>query len=178
MSLQKLSIALLLTASLASTAAHARDGEKPYVGLDYVIVNADDDTPGAPDFELNAVRLRAGTVLAKFLAVEAHYASGVSSDTVGGFRTQLQTQYGVYLRPQLSAGALHLYGLVGYDYIQFDYKSGIAKSTTADDHDLSYGVGVQLDMGANWGLNANYVHLLKEDDVTIESVSGGIVYRF
>lgn len=33
-------------------------------------------------------------------------------------------------------------------------------------------------MGKSWGLNANYVHLLKEDDDTIESVSGGVVYRF
>lgn len=178
MSLQKLSIAVLLAASAAATTAHARDGEKPYLGLDYVFITEDDDTAGAEDVELQAVRARAGTVVAKYLALEAHYATGVKSHSSGDFRTNLQTQYGAYLRPQFSAGALHLYALAGYGYVQFEYKDAGIKSTTGDNHDLSYGAGVQLDLGEKWALNASYIHLLKDEDSTIESFGGGVVYRF
>lgn len=177
MSLQKLSIAVLLAASAAATTAHARDGEKPYLGLDYAILTEEDDA-GGEDVEPHALRARAGTVLAKYLAAEAHYATGVKSDTIDGFRTSLQSQYAVYLRPQLSAGALHVYALVGYGYLQFEYKNSMEKSATMDDTDLTYGAGVQLDLGEKWALNASYIHLLKEEDVTIESFGGGVVYRF
>lgn len=232
MSLQKLSIALLLTAGLASTAAHARDGEKPYVGLDYNILKSEYDfrstfTPtlgtqgsasGSVDSEPYAITVKAGSVLAKYLAIEAHAAFGVRGDnyrfqiptavinpaidaTTADARSELDTFYGVYVRPQISLGdVVDLYALVGYGYTRMKFTIPVAGIKIDEDNTgISYGVGAQLNLGSNWAINGSYLMLNKSDDValvstpvqtsqgqinrvqgdmTLESINVGIVYRF
>lgn len=232
MSLQKLSIALLLTAGLASAAAHARDGEKPYVGLDYNIVKSEYDyrstfTPtllpqrsaaGSVDSEPHAITVKAGSVLAKHLAIEAHAAFGVRGDsyrfqippavinpaldpTTADARSELDTFYGVFVRPQISLGdVVDLYALIGYGYTRMKFNIPVAGVKIDEDNSgMSYGAGAQLNLGSNWAINASYLMLNKSDDValistpvqtsqgqidrvqgdlTLESFNIGLVYRF
>lgn len=182
MSLQKLSIALVLSAGLAATTAHARDGEKPYIGLDYTVFTFDvaDDI----EFEPHAARVRAGTVLNKFLAVEAHAGAGIKGDTqtfnipsVGDVevRSDVESLYAIFLRPQLKVENISLYALVGYGYVKAELS--IPHTTIEDDQDtsdISFGAGLELNIGEKWGVNANFVRYVED----AEAFGAGVTYRF
>lgn len=182
MSLQKLSIALVLSAGLAATTAHARDGEKPYIGIDYTVftIEASDNV----EFEPHALRVRAGTVLTEFLAVEAHAGAGVKGDnvtitfpTVGDVdvRADIEGLYAVFLRPQLKVENISLYALLGYGYAKAELS--IPHTTIEDDQDttdFSFGAGLELNIGEKWGVNANFVRYVEDT----ESFGAGVTYRF
>lgn len=182
MSLQKLSIALILSAGVAATAAHARDGEKPYIGLDYAMFTF--DAGNGIEFEPHAVRVRAGTVLNKYLAVEAHAGAGAKGDTltitfpiVGDVdvRSDVESLYAVFLRPQVSMGNVHLYALAGYGYAKAELS--IPHTSIADDQDtsdVSLGAGIELDLGKNLGVSANFIRYVED----VEAIGAGVVYRF
>ncbi|HQX90234.1 MAG TPA: hypothetical protein PKY03_07545, partial [Moraxellaceae bacterium] len=68
-----LSISLLASACISLPVAAQ---EKPYLGLDYSVFTYENSHPGASDAEPTAVRLRLGSVVAKYLAVEAQVAIG------------------------------------------------------------------------------------------------------
>ncbi len=175
MSLQKLLTAIILSSGVLAASASARDAEKPYVGVDYTMLQLEDV---GIDVEPYALRVRGGSVVAKYLAVEAHAAAGVSSDTVQGARINLNSLYAVYLRPQVSLGALHVYGLVGYGYLNIAVKDSTFGSYDQDESDFTYGAGAQLDLGSNWAVNASYIQQLKVEDFQVDSLNAGVVYRF
>lgn len=175
MSLQKLLTAIILSSGVLAASASARDAEKPYVGVDYTMLQLEDV---GIDVEPYAIRVRGGSVLGKYLAVEAHAGAGVGSDTVSGTRVSLKSLYAVYLRPQVSLGALHLYALAGYGYLNIAVRDQFNGSYDEDDSDFTYGAGAQLDLGEKWGVNASYVQHMKDADYKVESLSAGVVYRF
>ena len=175
MSLQKLLTAIILSSGTLALSANASEIEKPYVGLDYTMLQIEDT---GIDVEPHAIRVRGGSVLGKYLAVEAHAGAGVNSDTVSGTRVSLKSLYAVYLRPQVSLGALHLYALAGYGYLNIAVRDQFNGSYDEDDSDFTYGAGAQLDLGEKWGVNASYVQHMKDADYKVESLSAGVVYRF
>ena len=160
--------------------AQADEVEKPYLGLDYSLRTYESANTNATDTELPAVRLRAGTELFPYLALEAHIAIGAGEDTgtIGGttpYTMESPLAYGAFIRPQLRLGALALYALAGYSYVELEYSGPQIQGSPIDSvKDFSFGGGAQLDIGKNWALNADYVQYVEG----FSAISGGVTYRF
>lgn len=175
-----LSSCLLTAACCLAVQAHAQDIEKPFIGLDYSLRTYENEKPNVSKTEVPAVRLRAGSVVLPYLAVEAHVALGTGDDTgkIGGttpYTIESPLSYGIFVRPQLKLGALSLYGLAGYSYVELEYSAALAAGNPTDSiKDFSFGGGVQIDIGQHWGLNADYIQYVEG----FTAVSGGLVYRF
>lgn len=183
MSLQKLFTALTLLAGGIATGANAGEIEKPYVGLDYSVFTF--DAGSSVEFKPHAARVRAGSVLTKFLAVEAHAGTGIKGDTITvnfgapvgvlDVRSDVESLYAVFLRPQISAGNLHLYALAGYGYAKMELSLPHTDVNADEDSgDVSFGGGAELYLDTNWGVNINYIRY-QED---VESFGAGVAYRF
>lgn len=171
----------LLASTLGfSIQAQADAAERPYLGLDYSQRTYENSNTNASDTEIPAVRLRAGTELFPYLSIEAHIAVGTGDDTgiIGGttpYTIESPLSYGVFVRPQVKLGPLALYALAGYSYVEFEYSTALVQGNPTDSaKDFSFGGGVQLDIGKNWALNADYVQYVEG----FSAISGGAAYRF
>lgn len=179
MSPQKLLTAFILSSGVLAASASAADAEKPFLALDYSIFTVEDS---GFSIKPQAARLRAGTVLNQYLAVEAHAAAGIGGDNVSinvppvvEVRTDIKSVYGVFLRPQVTLGTLQLYALAGVAYTNVQFSvPGIHVKMDQDDSDFAWGAGLQLDLGKHLGVSASYTKYLE----TVDSVSAGVVYRF
>lgn len=172
-----LSSCMLATSFCLSLPSHAQDIERPFVGLDYSQRTYENSSNNVSDTEVPAVRLRAGSVLAPYIGVEAHVAIGAGDDTgtINGSPYTLKSPlaYGVFIRPQLPLGPVTIYGLAGYSYVELQYSS--ATDTPTDSvTDFSFGGGLQIDLGQHWGLNADYTRYVEG----FSAVSAGVLYRF
>lgn len=163
--MKRLTVALL--AAAISTPILA--AEKPYVGIDYQLGTY---TQNGIDIKPEAIRLRAGTELNKYLAVEAHAAAGTKSDvysTDGGVTRidiTIDSFYSLFVRPQLSiSDTLSIYGLVGGTYLDASASSS-NKSISPDDsgykRSFSYGVGFDFNVKNGVRLNADIIQYLDE----------------
>ena len=115
--MKRLTVALL--AAAISTPILA--AEKPYVGIDYQLGTY---SIKGKDINPEAVRLRAGTELSPYLAVEAHAGIGSKSDVFssdGGITKvdiKVDSYYSLFVRPQLTiSNSISVYGLVGGTYL-------------------------------------------------------------
>ncbi|MBL0229354.1 MAG: porin family protein [Moraxellaceae bacterium] len=115
--MKRLTVALVT--ALCSTTLLA--AEKPYVGIDYQMgtynLNNTDVNP-------EAFRLRAGTEINRYLAVEAQAGLGTASDTYkvtgGQVDIKVDSFYSLFLRPQLNlTNTVSVYGLVGEPILMF-----------------------------------------------------------
>ncbi len=172
-----LSSCLLATSFCLSLPSYAQDIEKPFIGVDYSQRTYENTSSSVTDTETPAVRLRAGSVLAQYIGVEAHIAFGTGEDsgTINGSPYTLESplSYGVFLRPQLPLGPLTIYGLAGYSYVELKYSSTVGTPTDSIT-DASFGGGLQIDLGQSWGVNADYIQYVKG----FSAVSAGVLYRF
>ncbi len=177
--MKRFAFAMLATAISASAMA-AGEAEKPYVGIDFQLGTfeyADGD-----EAEPSAIRLRAGTEITKYFALEAHAAFGVdddqlTSDIAGkSVAIELNGLYGVYLRPQLPLGNVaSIYGLLGYAYADLSATcSGVlcqeSDSQDGFEHDVSFGGGVDVNVYKGTRLSVDYMEYI--DGYT--AVSAGI----
>lgn len=171
---------LLAGTSVLGSAAYAAEAEKPYIGLDYSQRSYENSNENASDAEIPGVRLRGGSELSKYFAVEAHVVIGAGDDTgtIGGTSTytiESPVTYSAFLRPQVKLGSLTAYALAGYSYVEFEYKTpATTEKPTDSTTDFSFGAGLQLDIGKHLGLNVDYVQYVEG----LSAVSGGVLYRF
>lgn len=174
---------LLAGTLLLTHSAYGAEAEKPYIGLDYSQHTYTNTNPGASDASPTAIRLRAGSVISEYFAVEAHAAIGAGDDTTtvtssGGsvdYEISIPLVYGLFLRPQVKLGGVTLYALGGYSSATWEYSPApTSGDTTKRINGGSYGAGLQVDLGSNWGLNADYVSYVQD----ISTISAGVVYRF
>lgn len=172
--------ACLMAASIGAGSSAYAQPEKPYVGLDYSQRNYENANSNATDAELPGVRLRAGTEISEYFALEAHAVIGAGDDTgtIGGttpYTISSPVTYSGFLRPQIKLGNLTAYALAGVSYVELEYTTPtITESPTDSTTDFSFGVGLQLDLGKHFGLNVDYVQYIEG----LNALSGGVMYRF
>ena len=135
--------------------------EKPYIGIDYQMGTY---TQNNTDVNPEAFRLRAGTELNSYLAVEAQAGFATASDTYAAkgitFDIQVDSFYSLFLRPQLSINnAVSVYALLGGTYI--DVSSGFT-------HTASYGVGIDFNVKNDIRIGADFVQYM--DDYNAVSI--------
>lgn len=172
--MKRLTVALI--AALSSPLVVA--AEKPYLGIDYQM--------GTLEFENNnleaepqSVRLRVGTEIKPYLAVEMHAALGTSADTITfsnvAYDVKVESLYGVFLRPQISLNDVaSAYALVGGSYADKSIEStnpiASSASTSGFEHSVAAGVGVDFKIYTNLRLNVDYMQY----NSTYSTVSAGL----
>lgn len=158
--MKRLTVALL--AAAISTPILA--AEKPYVGIDYQLGTY---TIKGQDINPETVRLRAGTELSPYLAVEAQAGIGSQSDVFssdGGITKidiKVDSYYSLFIKPQLNiSNSITAYGLIGGTYLDASTSSSnpiTSPDDTEASHSFSYGVGVDFNIKNNIRLGADFV---------------------
>lgn len=172
-------LAIALVASALSATAMA-DIEKPYVGIDYQ--QGEFELDNGATAKPAAVRLRAGSEVTPYIAVEAHAAFGVQDDDLNvpgaSYQVNLNGLYAVYVRPQVKLGdAVTVYGLLGVAYadLEAELKQPVPglQSQKGFDSRGSFGGGVDIKVTDSLRLNADYVDYI--DGYT--AVSAGLRFN-
>lgn len=172
--MKRLTVALVT--ALCSTTILA--AEKPYVGIDYQMGTY---TQNNTDINPEALRLRAGTELNKYLGVEAQAGISTASDTliVTGIAVDVKVDsfYSLFLRPQLSiSNAVSVYGLIGGTYIDVSSSSSNpVNNNSGFTHTTSYGAGVDFNIKNGIRLGADFIQYM--DDYSAVSVGIRIPIR-
>ncbi len=167
--MKRLTVALVT--ALCSTTLLA--AEKPYIGIDYQMGTY---TQGNTDVNPEALRLRAGTEINRYLAVEAQAGLGTASDTYMAtnvnFDIQVDSFYSLFLRPQLNlTSTISVYGLVGGTYIDVSSTSSNPSAAPSDSgftHTTSYGAGLDFTIKNGIRLGADFIQYM--DDYSAVSV--------
>lgn len=176
-------VVLGLAFGLISHSALAEDDfESPYLALDYSLFAYESAKQGTSDANPTGLRLRAGSIITPNLGVEAHLGAGATSDdvtysTLAGttqVTIDVDTLYGIYLKPRLPLGSLSLYALGGYTYAKFSWSNSSSSQVGEEDLDGgTIGGGAQLDLGKNLSISADLIHYLDG----LEAISAGFVYQ-
>ncbi len=158
--MKRLTVALI--AALSSPLVLAV--EKPYIGIDYQM-----GTYTSSTFEVKpeTLRLRGGTELNQYIAVEAQAGAGVKSAQAvlgGGIKSDINVEsyYSLFVRPQININNLaSVYGLLGSTYLDASHSAtALQPESKSFGKSVSYGVGADFRVYQNIRLNADYVHYL------------------
>ncbi len=170
--MKRLTLAMV-AAALGSTSVYAL--EKPYVGIDYQMGTF--EAAGGIEAEPSAIRLRGGTEINPYLAVEAQVGFGADSDKLAKqgvvFDVKMDSFYALFVRPQISLGSVaSIYGLVGASYVDLSANSNNAVIASDDGfrHDTAFGAGLDFKVYKNVRLSVDYIEYLSE----YSAISGGV----
>jgi hypothetical protein len=169
--MKRLTVALVT--ALCSTTLLA--AEKPYVGIDYQMGTY---TQNKTDINPEVLRLRAGTEINSYLAVEAQAGVGTASDTYMAknvnFDIKVDSFYSLFLRPQLNlTNTVSVYGLVGGTYIDVSSTSSNPSAAPSDagfSHTTSYGAGLDFAIKNGIRIGADFIQYRSD----YSAVSAGI----
>jgi len=161
--MKRLALAVFVAGlSSASFAADKSNIEHPYLGIDYQLGTYKRDSGESAN--PSAIRLRAGTELNPYFAVEAQAAMGMADDKLSvpgvDYNIKLDSLYGLYVRPQISfAGSGSLYALLGYSFVQVGASPSNASGTkqTGKDNRASFGGGIDFDVYDGIRLSVDYM---------------------
>lgn len=167
--------AALIVLALVTPAANAG----MYAGANFSIVEYEES--GLDSVEPTALVLRLGNEFTPNLALEARLGIGLSDDSVNVFGTTVDVEVdqfvGVYGRAIAPLGAVSLYGLIGYTDGELT-ASANGVSISADDSDLSYGVGADFVLNKTSAVNVEWARLLSTSDYDVTALSVGYRYNF
>ncbi len=172
---------ILAAAVLAGSALAAR--AEFYLGAS-LTSTASDFEAAAENFESDELgwKAYAGWEFLDFLGVEAGYRDlGNFSEGEGSTSIDLDLKViDAAARVKLPISDIfQLYGKLGYANIAWDGKVDIEneiENFDEDDWELFYGVGVQVNLGRNFAIRAEWEMYDVSDDLS--TLSAGVVYRF
>lgn len=171
----------LASALLMSGAASAQDMYKSgvqglYAGLNYTFMNV--DYGSNVDGDLETLSGKVGVMATPYIGVEARAGFGTSDDRVLGADISIDSLFGGYATLNLPTNTpITPYAVLGFTRIssEADIPGG---SYSDDDSDVSYGLGVNVDMARNVAANLEYMRYYDKDDVTLDGLSLGVAFRF
>ena len=152
--------AVILVASIAGN-VYSAEGDV-YLGIGYGMVTS--SVAGLPDFEPAALVGRYGKFTSDNISVEGRLGSGISDDTqdVGaGFDATLDIDrilgvYGEYYSGA-SSSTTRAYGIIGITQAGFTSTIPGVGSFSDDDSDISFGLGVNFEIGGDSFINLEYM---------------------
>jgi len=166
---------------------------KTYVGMDYAMANYEMDTGfDTLDIKPTALRMRLGSTLNDYLAIELHGAFGLSddTDTVDVLGESISAQYeidsalGVFIKARAPVGErFGLFAMLGYSRLEGSYRIdapsvAIVESGSESESDVSMGLGADFRMTDRLYLNADYLQLLDKSGVEVTSLNLGLRLDF
>lgn len=168
---------ICMLALAMSPGAFAQD---PYLGLNATFLEYSED--GVDDLDLNSVIGRVGGYFNPYVGAELRWGYGVNDDSADVAGTsaslELDDMYGAYIKGGVPVGdTFYPYAIVGYTEQEVTVRSGSLGAASDSDSDISYGLGVDVQLGEKIGLNLEYMSFYDKDDVEIQGLSIGIFTR-
>lgn len=154
------------------------DDSRPYVGMNLGLLNYNEE--GIDSLTPGLGLLRLGVPLAPNLAIEARAGTGLGRYSDNGFRAEVRSFYGAYVKGSLPLSRqFSLYAVGGVAGVNLKRNFGDGETR---DSGLSLGVGGDLDLGNGAGLNFEWTRLPEGSnagyDFTNSMVSIGVTWRF
>ena len=168
------------TAVVAAAPAAAETGL--YLGGGVGVYTLDIDNTSFDD-NSTVAKVFAGLRITDNLAIEGEYQKLFESkDDIFGSDAELEADaWTVSIRPILPlTDFLEVYGKIGYTFYEFESRAqvlGIDVTDEDSERDLTYGVGVDLNLSEGLALRGE-VTRLDVDDADLNLVTAAIVFRF
>jgi len=183
-------IMILFTGLFGSIATANAASSGTYVGVQYAATSFETDIG---NYDVGMVVGRFGMSVMQNLSVEARFGTGTGDDSVSGtvsgfsFNSTFEIDQimGLYATGHLPVGnAFKLYGFAGVTQTEFVFSvevpafPGLNSTTTESDTSLSYGAGVDINIGKAMAINLEYATYYVDSEDSIGSMSAGITYSF
>lgn len=169
-----------LAGAVAATPTMAQDmyksgGAGLYGVLNYTFFNLDE---GSADADFGALSGKIGGLVSPYFGLEARAGFGVDDDTVGGIDFSVDNFFGGYATLNLAnESPATPYVILGFTRIELEAE-GPFGSVTDDDSDLSYGLGVNIEMAPQLSGNLEYMRYYDKDGTTIDGLGLGATFHF
>jgi len=167
--------AVILVASIAGN-VYSAEGDS-YLGIQYGIVTFSES--GIPDFEPTALVGRYGKFTSDNVAVEGRLGIGLSDDSQNIFGLDVDLEidhilgvYGAYYSGT-SSSTTRAYGILGFTQAEFTATIPGFGSVSADDSDISLGLGVNFEIGGNGFINLEYMNYGELDEADVTAIAIG-----
>ncbi|MDC0664279.1 porin family protein [Marinobacter sp. SS21] len=174
-------LGLAVAAGLTSLGAQAGDMYKSgvggaYAGLNYSFMNIDLD--GLDDADVGTLSAKVGVLATPYLGVEARGGFGVDDDRIDGAELSMDNFFGGYATLNLAnESPATPYAIIGFTRIELELDT-VFGTFKDDESDLSYGLGVNLEMSKELSGNLEYMRYFDKDDDTIDGLSVGLTFMF
>lgn len=171
-----LSAAALATTTPATAAdIYKSGGAGVYGGLNYTFFNIDS---GHADADVGALAAKVGVLATPFFGVEARGGFGVDDDRVGSADVSLDNYFGGYATLNLANDSPATpYAIFGLTRVEIE-REGLLTTTTEDESDFSYGLGVNVEMAPQVSGNIEYMRYFDKNDTTVDGLGLGVTVQF
>lgn len=151
---------------------------RPYVGMNLGLLGYKEDE--LADLAPGSAMLRLGVPLAPNLAIEGRAATGLGGDSADGFRVELNSYYGAYLKGSLPLSPqFSLYAVGGVAGVRMKRNWGYGET---HDGGMSFGLGGDVDIGRGAAINFEWTRLPSGEndgyDFDNSMISVGLTWRF
>ncbi|WP_166254570.1 porin family protein [Marinobacter salicampi] len=174
--------ALIATVTLACASAPAladiykSGGGSLYAGANYTFVDVDGDDL---DADLGTLSGKVGAHVNPYFGVEARAGFGVVDEDINS-TTELSVNsfFGAYgTLSVVNESPVTPYGILGFTRYELEVDN-VLGSSTEDESDLSYGIGVNFAVNDALSANLEYMRYFDKDDVTIDGLGLGLTVSF
>lgn len=150
----------------------------PYVGMNLGLLQYDED--GIDNLSPGIGLVRLGVPIAPNLAIEGRAGTGLGSSSTDGYRVQVDSYYGAYVKGSLPlAPQFSLYAVGGIAGVNLKHNQGFGETR---DGGLSFGIGGDFDIGNGAGVNVEWTRLPSGNnagyDYTDSMITIGMTWRF
>ena len=168
---------LLAVLSLFSLVANAQYAQhRDYVGGGFV--RGDLNFVGE-DFDLNALDLRLGVEMQKWLHVEGRVGFGLNDKAIGGVEISINRLLGVHAVASYPSNSLFRpYALVGFTYGEVHIRVPGVGSADESETDLSLGAGVDVKMSDGIDLFLEYMQYVDKGLIDLGGITLGLKFDF
>lgn len=174
---------------LAFAAADANAGDL-YGGIDYMRMTYEENGL-SESVNPDGLQFRLGSYIDPAIAIEGRVGLGLGETEfkpvpAGGFMVtpsiKIDSFFSGYVRPELPLNeAFHIYGLAGLTAIHTTGKGSVGTFTataTESGTEFSYGAGATFKIDKTVWIQAEYLSLVDNGDVTLNSLNVGVNVRF
>ena len=151
-----------------------------WVGLNYAALEQDNRFYYSQQkrLETDELFLRMGADMNKWFGSELRLGASTSATEGAGFSFEHDYIVGGFLRAQYEMGAFSPYLISGLIRVKEEvtFPSGRIGNSSFDE--VAVGAGVDVDVGNDWGINAEFMRYYDIGNVMLRGPSLGIHYRF
>lgn len=150
-------------------------GVGAYAGANYNFFNIDS---GSSDADVGGLAAKVGVLATPYFGVEARGGFGVDDDRVGGVDVSIDNYFGGYVTLNLAnESPATPYAIFGLTRLEIEQK-GLLFTTTEDESDFSYGLGVNIEMAPQVSGNLEYMRYFDKDGTTVDGLGLGVAFQF
>lgn len=173
-SIQLVLVSLMLTCSLA---AHAQYGNhKDYAGGGFL---RSDLSFVDESFDLNALELRMGVEMQKWLHIEGRVAFGINDKAIGPIEVSINRLINVNAVFGWPNNSLFRpYGVVGVTYGELDLLVPGLFGGSEGETDVSFGAGINMAVSDGLDLYIEYMNYMSTSDFDLDGIGIGLKFDF